>query len=88
MDPISGGMVVFLVAFLAAVLLLAGLLVAVFRGARKERRVAAGDGSQITDRPDSNPPNRLRTKASQGQVQLAEADGEGSGGLVRGHDSQ
>jgi hypothetical protein len=42
MDTI--GMLVFLVALLAAVLLLVGLAVAVCRGARKERRLGRDNG--------------------------------------------
>jgi hypothetical protein len=39
MDPLAGGILVFLIALLASVMLLAGFAVAVCRGVRKERRL-------------------------------------------------
>jgi hypothetical protein len=42
MDPITGGLLVFLVVFLASIVLMAGLGVAVCRGVRKERRLREG----------------------------------------------
>jgi hypothetical protein len=37
-DSLSGGILVFLVVFVAAVLLLGGFAIAVYRGARNQRR--------------------------------------------------
>ncbi|MDQ1481761.1 MAG: hypothetical protein QOI44_2622 [Actinomycetota bacterium] len=42
MDTLSGGLLVFLVALLGALLSLGGFVIAVCRGARKERRLRRG----------------------------------------------